>query len=377
MTIRYKCGECGASLNINDELAGTQGSCPRCQVEFVVPAPEVDGSGVSAEAVPAPAVEAQPRREAKAAGAPLSEDDIGDFLSSDGPDTATSGRRVSVADSDDEIPIGDSDQDDEPPSRGQKKRPENAFHDDDSDEDDSDKDDSAQRHRKQKGKPAGSGPVKTGSNESASIARNLMGRGTAADEAATEKSSKGEKKKGRPFGGREERREGQLTSAKEVVTYFAKKGWPAVAGIAVFAGLCVWISFSMMKYFVPALPLAPVTGTVTLDGKPLKLAIVKFVPLGKGDEGFKRAGTSFGFTDDNGKYTLTYANDEDKPVMGAVIGPHQVQIQLNDPAGALLIPPRYSTSKSELTADVAKGKPPIDFALKSDPPETTESSFSQ
>ena len=41
MTIRYKCEECGAALNIKDELAGTKGNCPRCQVEFIIPAPEV------------------------------------------------------------------------------------------------------------------------------------------------------------------------------------------------------------------------------------------------------------------------------------------------------------------------------------------------
>ncbi len=33
MTIRYKCEECGAVLNIKDELAGTLGHCPRCKVE--------------------------------------------------------------------------------------------------------------------------------------------------------------------------------------------------------------------------------------------------------------------------------------------------------------------------------------------------------
>src|SRR5262245_39481198 len=36
MTIPYKCEECGASLNIKDELAGTKGRCPKCKHSFVV-----------------------------------------------------------------------------------------------------------------------------------------------------------------------------------------------------------------------------------------------------------------------------------------------------------------------------------------------------
>ncbi len=79
MTIRYKCEECGAALNIKDELAGTKGNCPRCQVEFIVPAPEgglveQKTASVAAEAAPAP----------RRPGDPLSEDDIGSFLAGGG-----------------------------------------------------------------------------------------------------------------------------------------------------------------------------------------------------------------------------------------------------------------------------------------------------
>src|SRR3954467_2334178 len=41
MPIRFKCAECGASMKIKDELAGTKGHCPKCKTEFVVPAAEV------------------------------------------------------------------------------------------------------------------------------------------------------------------------------------------------------------------------------------------------------------------------------------------------------------------------------------------------
>ena len=59
------------------------------------------------------------------------------------------------------------------------------------------------------------------------------------------------------------------------MTYFAKLGWPFIVGGGAFLALCFYLSFSMMKHF-EAPPLAPVSGTVTLDGKPLKQAIVKF-----------------------------------------------------------------------------------------------------
>ena len=118
---------------------------------------------------------------------------------------------------------------------------------------------------------------------------------------------------------------------------------------------------------------APVTGTITLDGKPLKSAIVKFVPVVDSTQGALRGATSFGFTDAEGKYTLTYATGDDgKPLMGAVVGPHQVQIQLNDPSGEQRIPARYGTLQSDLKADVKQGMSPVDIALKSESAKSPE-----
>src|SRR5580765_433336 len=86
MTIRYKCEECGAALNINDELAGTEGSCPRCHVEFIVP---------SADEEPAKPVAVEKPR---STGALDTEDDISDFLSSDEIPVTTG--QTSLADTD-------------------------------------------------------------------------------------------------------------------------------------------------------------------------------------------------------------------------------------------------------------------------------------
>jgi hypothetical protein len=352
MTIRYKCAECGAAMNINEELAGTEGNCPRCQVQFTVPAPDSDAA-TNSHTAPQPAVEVRQRASTHSEEGPLSDDDIDAFLSSD--PSSSVGRRDSSADSDDELQTDKNPFDEhagEPPEEADEAQ--------------------EKRSNKKKGKRAGAATAKPDSAKSASIAQSLMGRG--ATPVESDRVDETVRKKRKPFGGREEKHAGEISSFKEMVAYFAKLGWPFVAGGGAFLALCFYLSFSMMKHF-EAPPLAPVSGTVTLDGKPLKLAIVKFMPVTEGaagNEGFKRGATSFGFTDADGKYTLTYANADGKPVLGALIGKHQVQIQLSDPAGAQLIPARYSTFQSELMVDVAKGKGPTDFPLKSDPVEKTE-----
>lgn len=96
-------------------------------------------------------------------------------------------------------------------------------------------------------------------------------------------------------------------------------------------------------------PLVKVSGTVTMDGKPLADAMVNFTP----DNGRP----SVGKTDAMGKYSLMY-NDT---VEGAVVGKHKVQI-VKIPSGAptkennpqMQIPPRYNF-QSELVAEVKSG----------------------
>lgn len=94
--------------------------------------------------------------------------------------------------------------------------------------------------------------------------------------------------------------------------------------------------------------LGEVTGTVTLDGKPLANAQVRFEP--------ESAALSIGLTDGNGQYELSYVND----AKGAAIGKHVVRIEWfpdpDEPAQeAVLVPARYNT-ESTLTAEVKAGK---------------------
>ena len=104
--------------------------------------------------------------------------------------------------------------------------------------------------------------------------------------------------------------------------------------------------------------LSPVTGTVTLDGKPLADAYVNFAP--------ENARPSSGQTDADGVFTLTFNDQLD----GAAVGTHKVTIttrmvpSLPTAAPPPPVPPRYNIN-SELTATVKSGDNTIDFELTS------------
>lgn len=99
-----------------------------------------------------------------------------------------------------------------------------------------------------------------------------------------------------------------------------------------------------------------VTGTVTLDGQPLKNAIITFQP--------QQGRPSTTRSDSQGKYTMEYTV-RDK---GALIGKHTVYIRTemeatpDTPATRERLPNKYH-NKSELTAEVKAGSNVINFEL--------------
>jgi hypothetical protein len=118
--------------------------------------------------------------------------------------------------------------------------------------------------------------------------------------------------------------------------------------------------------------LAPVSGKVTLDGKPLAGAHVAFQPLAtKGND--SPGGGSFGVTDTSGSFTLvTFEGDQP----GAVVGKHRVEInamatssdtdpRLRAAQPKVVVPMKYNR-KSELTFEVPPGgTTEANFDLKS------------
>src|SRR5581483_2223328 len=114
---------------------------------------------------------------------------------------------------------------------------------------------------------------------------------------------------------------------------------------------------------------APVSGKVTMDGKPLAKVNVIFIPLPQ--PGSDVAGdTAGGVTDENGQYTLqTMTRDGMRD--GAQVGKHRVSISLQETRGEgdrsitrEKLPKRYN-QETELRADVTPGGNQLDFELKS------------
>jgi hypothetical protein len=118
----------------------------------------------------------------------------------------------------------------------------------------------------------------------------------------------------------------------------------------------------------------PVSGKVTLNGKPLKGATVAFQPIAPEGSVNAPAPGSAGKTNDQGEYTLTASTGQH----GAWVGKHKVIISLiapelgdsdtrssrRGPALKDIVPPRYNTDSKEF-AEVPPGGMTKDFALTS------------
>jgi hypothetical protein len=109
-------------------------------------------------------------------------------------------------------------------------------------------------------------------------------------------------------------------------------------------------------------PLGQVTGTVTLDGKPVDAAAIQFEPVSSG------LPTAFGRTDSAGKYELWYSRGN----KGASLGDALVRINTFQDAGEdsgqkkrpESIPSKYNL-KTDLKVEVKRGAQTHNFDLKS------------
>ncbi len=75
--------------------------------------------------------------------------------------------------------------------------------------------------------------------------------------------------------------------------------------------------------------IVPVSGTVTLDGKPLANALVAFNPAAPAGKIEAAGPGSMGVTDEQGRYALKIIGTDGKTV-GAVVGEHRVRISTSD-----------------------------------------------
>jgi len=108
--------------------------------------------------------------------------------------------------------------------------------------------------------------------------------------------------------------------------------------------------------------LGKVSGTITLDGEPLKHAVITFQPQG--------GRPAFGKTGEDGTYTMMYSASE----AGATIGVNKVSIsnggeRRNEETDEVWyqkeeVPPKYN-ARTELEFDVQPGTQTHDFLLES------------
>jgi hypothetical protein len=106
-----------------------------------------------------------------------------------------------------------------------------------------------------------------------------------------------------------------------------------------------------------------VSGVVTLDGEPVKGAILEFIP--EAQDGT----TSYGGTDEDGHYTMLFGSSR----TGAVLGRNLVRITTDDRSSVggedyeftELFPPKYNV-RSDIYVDVQAGENEFNFACESE-----------
>jgi hypothetical protein len=98
----------------------------------------------------------------------------------------------------------------------------------------------------------------------------------------------------------------------------------SVSLVAAFGLSCLALGCSKSEYSI-----APVSGTVTVEGKPVANVMVQFQPAGQ--QGVNPGPGSVGVTDAEGRYRLKLI-DLDRDLDGAVVGRHRVSFQTIAPA---------------------------------------------
>lgn len=366
MSIRYECEKCGSVLKIKEDLAGKPGKCPKCKTAFTVPAAEADSGNSDELAATSLSDDDEP---VPAASQPASGDDfdVDAFLM--GGDESGTKAKATTKSSKGSRSSADVDADhslDEPETKVKakpaKSKPDNDDFNDTFEirrgpdapgkttspripglEDDEESDEKPVPARR----PPGTNPNAPASN----IASNLLSKSA---------------KKGKKANWDDEpepQKEEEPAFDWDALWYEARtKLLPVMGGGAV---LCLLIYFLIRPMFVGKSylpPLGAVTGTVTVNGKPLAGAQVWFHPETKthetGGKAFKVT-AAYGQTDAAGRYELIYPPD----YKGAVVGTCRVEIMTTDFTG---IHKKYVPSrdnKDAATVEVKAGKQVIDLEL--------------
>lgn len=302
MAIHFTCIRCGKGLKVRDELAGSEGQCPHCKVAFRVPV-------------------------ASAAGEKANSADEGDFdpIAFLNEEPADTGRRATIP----------ADLSVEEESVGTKAR----------------------------GKKGGAKASNKGGDEDGPPPINEWDQAMAAREMrnALKASVKQAKEK------RESEGLGIQFELRDVLRDYGPTVIGSLLLLSVLVGGLYWLFDNMMGGTVSLPKLGYVSGTVTLNGEPLPGATVYFAPQEEVEFADTKRGdkprTSFGVTDEKGRYTMMYMED----TAGVAVGKCRVWIEYLDPSGKLQVPGDFTQAAMQLR-EVVGGNQTIDFAMKQQKP---------
>ena len=364
MTIRVTCDQCGSVLKVKDELAGTDGKCPKCKTRFVVPArteEESNGEAAAASSPPRPSLasaSAEPAPPAKAPAKPAAK-----------PVEKPAEKPVAKAT---EKPVKKpaADEEFDPVSflmDGPKKKP------------------TLDTEPEPAARPAPSGsPSRSrGGGGGFSLDDDDDAPGPEADKPVAPTRKWGAKKDGSAAATAESALDGSKNAAKDLlsrsmeesrirasempeepprfsfdfagfVREIGVKGIGSIVGVAVAVLGLWWVMNSMIVPKVKLPPLGYVSGTVTVGGQPAAGVVVSFTPVELAVEGAKRketARTSVGITDASGNFTMRYLPE----IRGVKVGDCRIILESSDPA--VLIPDAYGL-RSQHRVKVVRGSNP-------------------
>ena len=366
MTIRVTCDQCGSVLKIKDELAGTDGKCPKCKTRFVVPSPSteapVKNSGAAeltetsddlapvsdpivsapAEAVISPKAAAKtpvkgsekpvPKTPEKPSKKPVEDEEFDpvSFLM-DGP------KKKPTLDTTPE-PASRSPMAGGSPSRNGG----GGFSLDD---------DSAPDQEYDKPAPTRKWGAKKDSSAATAADRSLGGSTNAAKDLLA-KSMEESRVRASEMPEEEPRFSFDFAGLFREI---GVKGFGSVAGVIVALLGVWWMMDNMMGSKIKLPRLGYVSGTVTSGGKPVAGVKVYFSPLDRTIEGAnekkERARDSMGFTDAEGQFVLYYSEETE----GVKVGKCRVWMEASDPG--VVIPQSYGMGSIH-TVEVKSGTNP-------------------
>ena len=313
MTIRYACVECSSVLKIRDELAGTNAKCPKCKVDFVIPAPTADARKsakakqkvAQEELVPAGGLPTMPMVDMPTEVTPKVDPADTDLLEIARAAAETAASAASEAAAAPKPSIAEL----------------------------------MKEHEETRKKKRGASPAKekTDAASSSSLAA-MVTSGSAADVLTRNYDQKrGQSGEPAPMT-REERR---AAEQKEALRAFVIKMWPVALGLVV--GVYSLFSYMMSE---PLPDLGYPSGVVTQNGQPLANVLVEFIPVVSESEveGTTVKTVSSDYTDESGYYEIMY--DAEQEIAGAVVGSHRIKITSLDGIG-FNIPPDQATQTVE------------------------------